>query len=35
MTDQVVYNRGENGSLNETVVYDDDAIRPVHVILFR
>ncbi|KAF8180857.1 hypothetical protein BJ912DRAFT_618886 [Pholiota molesta] len=32
--DSVVFDRGLNGSLNETVVYNDDAIRPVYLILF-
>ena len=30
---QVVFNR-QNGQLNETVVYRDDAIRPVFLIMF-
>ncbi|KAF9471480.1 ADP-ribosylation, partial [Pholiota conissans] len=30
----IVFDRGINGSLNETVVYDDDAIRPVYLIFF-
>ena len=31
---QVVFDRGVNGSLNETIVYNDSAIRPVYIILF-
>ncbi|KJA15872.1 hypothetical protein HYPSUDRAFT_193948 [Hypholoma sublateritium FD-334 SS-4] len=32
--DSVVFDRGVNGSLNETIVYNDNAIRPVYIILF-
>ena len=30
---QVVFDR-QNGALNETIVYSDDAIRPVFLITF-
>ena len=30
---QVVYDR-QNGALNETIVYSDDAIRPVFLLVF-